>query len=295
MRSVRTDLALEAKELWQESAKEQTEISGVSAREFEKNGCFVHHVRVLDEEGATALGKPVGEYVTIELGAQEADAFSLRVKTLREELERMLPQKKGCALVVGLGNHNITPDAVGSKTVQQIIVTRHLVERVPDLFGAFQPVAALVPGVLGTTGVESCEIIRSIVRQIEPGCVIVIDALASRKLSRLCKTIQITDTGIIPGSGVGNARAAITQETLGVPVIAIGVPTVVDIQTIAYDLAERAGVELPSGVFDTKGEPMMVTPQEIDAHITDLAKMMGYAINCALQNLSIEDVAAFLS
>lgn len=298
MRNVRTDLALEAKELWQESAKEQTEIKGVSAQEFEKNGCFVHRVHVLDDAGASALGKPIGEYVTIELRSlyhREADEFLQITETLREELKRMLPQQKGCVLVVGLGNHNITPDAVGSKTVQHIMVTRHLVEKVPDLFGAFQPVAAVVPGVLGTTGVESREMIRSIVRQIRPGCVIVIDALASRKLSRLCKTIQITDTGIIPGSGVGNARAAITEETLGVPVIAIGVPTVVDIKTIAYDLAEQAQVALPLGVFETEGEPMMVTPQEIDAHIADVAKIMGYAINGALQDISIEEIDAFLS
>lgn len=299
MRNIRTDLALEARELWQESAARQTQIHGVAAEQIEKNGFTVHRVQVLDHEGETALGKPIGQYTTIELeglSRRDEEVFCRAIQTICEELTPMLPQNLASVLVVGLGNHNITPDAVGSKTVEHIMVTRHLVERMPDLFGAFRPVAAFAPGVLGMTGVESREVIQSIAGQINPDCILVIDALASRKLSRLCRTVQITDTGIVPGSGVGNARAAINRESMGIPVIAIGVPTVVDINTIAYDLAEAAKVELPKDVLCDLGEPMMVTPKEIDVHIADVARIIGYAINSALQEgVTVADMDTFLS
>ncbi len=299
MRNVRTDLAMEARELWQENAKDQTKINGVAAEEIEKNGFAVHRVQIIDRAGEQALGKPIGKYTTIELeglSRRDEDLFCRAIQTLCEELQPMLPQDLGCVLVVGLGNHNITPDAVGSKTVEHIMVTRHLVDQIPELFGALHPVAAIAPGVLGMTGVESREIIKSIADQIRPDCILVIDALASRKLSRLCKTVQVTDSGIVPGSGVGNARAAITKESMGVPVVAIGVPTVVDINTIAYELAEAAKVKLPKEVLQELGEPMMVTPKEIDVHISDVARIIGYAINSVLQKgITISEMDTFLS
>ena len=300
MSSIRTDLALEARELWQESAKNQTQIRGVIAKEFTMRGFPIHRVEITTHEGARALGKPIGQYSTLELkglSRRDEGLFLRAIEALADELRPMLPTgKNGCVLVIGLGNHEITPDAVGSRSVEHIMVTRHLVEQMPDLFGALRQVAALAPGVLGTTGIESCEIIKSVAGEVKPDCIIVVDALASRKLSRLCRTIQVTDTGIVPGSGVGNSRAAITSESMGVPVIAIGVPTVVDITTIFTDIAEEVKIPIPDEALREFGEQLMVTPKDIDVHISDVARIVGYAINTVLQDgVSIADMDTFLS
>ena len=175
--------------------------------------------------------------------------------------------------------------------------TRHLVEQVPEHFGSFRPVAALAAGVLGTTGVESGELVRAVVEKIRPACVVVVDALASRSLSRVCTTVQLADTGIVPGSGVGNARFALNQETLGVPVIAVGVPTVVDAATLASDVLAQAGRDdLDPEALRGAGDGLLVTPRDIDARVADLAKVIGYGINLALQpGLTIADIDLFLS
>ncbi|MBE6915354.1 MAG: GPR endopeptidase [Ruminococcaceae bacterium] len=278
MKGTRTDLALEACEIWRESANRKQEITGVACEKSEKNGYLVHRVRVTDERGAQAIGKPVGNYITMELLKMQDD-LERSVETLSGEISALLPKENGCTLIVGLGNHNITPDAVGYKTVGCVVVTRHLVSSFPKEFGFLHPTAALVPGVLGTTGCESFEILCGVVEKIKPSCVIVVDALAARSLERLCRTVQITDTGIVPGSGVGNARAAINRETLGVPTIAIGVPTVMDLQTISKNITES----------------MMVTPQEIDTHVSEISKLIGFSINRALHpTLSMEDIELFL-
>ena len=275
MRGIRTDLALEACEIWKESADG---ITGVETEESEKNGYLIHRVRVTNETGARAIEKPMGEYITMDLSKTQND-LERSVETLGGEIRALLPKENRCTLIVGLGNHNITPDAVGYKTVGFVVVTRHLISAYPKEFGFLHPTAALTPGVLGTTGCESGEIIHGVVQKIRPDCVIAVDALAARSLERLCKTVQITDTGIVPGSGVGNARAAITRETLGVPVIAIGVPTVMDIKTVATDVRE----------------PMMVTPQEIDTHVSEISKLIGFSINRALNpSLSIAEMELFL-
>ena len=199
-------------------------------------------------------------------------------------------------MVVGLGNEGITPDAVGKSTIEHIMVTRHLVEKIPDVFGHMRPISAVTPGVLGMTGVESGEIIRGVAERIRPDCIIVIDALASMRLGRLCKTVQITDTGIVPGSGVGNARAAITKETMGIPVIAIGVPTVVNIATIVENFAEDSGIKIPSETLEEYSEKLLVTPKDIDVHIEDIGRILGYAINTATQRgITIEEMDEFLS
>jgi len=295
----RTDLALEARELWQESAAKTTELSGVRAREYRRGGCAVTHVEILDEQGAQALGKPCGRYVTVELtgfARHDEQVFESAVNAVAEELRAMLPIEEGeGALVVGLGNREITPDAVGTHAVANTMVTNHLVERMPEMFGALRQVAAITPGVLGTTGIESAEIIRAVAERIKPACVIAVDALASRSLSRLCTTVQIADTGIVPGSGVGNARALIDRETLGVPVIALGVPTVVDAGTLALDLMEKAGISGADGeMFEDSS--LMVTPREIDTHVAEIAKVIGYAINlCMHRGITIADVTGFLS
>ncbi len=298
----RTDLAVEAHEIWQESTQETTALSGVEAKDEVVEGYAVTRVRIKDEAGAAQLGKPCGLYVTLEMGDyythSQPDAFGNVVRALAGEIRPMLPQQAAStALVVGLGNRNITPDAIGPLCIEDIMVTRHLVERLPDMFGHMRQVAALTPGVLGTTGMETAEIIRGVVEKVKPDMVLIIDALASRKLSRLCSTIQVADTGIVPGSGVGNARAALNQTTLGVPVVAIGVPTVVDAATMAADLLEEAGLPaIDPDILSKVGNGLIVTPKEIDSQVADVSRIVGYAINLALHaSLTVEDVTNFLS
>jgi spore protease len=296
----RTDLAVEAREIWSESAQQQTELSGVEAREYRREGLPVTHVRILDERGVQALGKPVGSYVTLELDElrrHEDGAFRRAAAALSAELRPLLPEGGRTALVVGLGNRAITPDAVGPLCMENILVTRHLVEQLPDAFGHLRPVAALTPGVLGGTGLESAEIIRGVMARCRPAVVVMVDALASRKLSRLCRTVQLSDTGIVPGSGVGNARAAMNRETLGVPVVAVGVPTVVDAATLASDLLADAGLPEPDGdALRTAGGGMIVTPKEIDSQVQDVAKVIAYAVNLALHpKLDMDALIGYLS
>ncbi len=297
----RTDLAMEAKTLWEESAEKETRLEGVEARDTEREGYKVTTVRILNERGAAALEKPVGNYVTLlldGLARREEDAFGRAARALGGELRALLKLPDGAsALVVGLGNRAITPDAVGPKAAEHTMVTRHLVERVPEHFGSFRPVAALAAGVLGTTGMESGELVQAVVAKLRPDCVLAVDALASRSLDRVCRTIQIADTGIVPGSGVGNARAALNRETLGVPVIAIGVPTVVDAATLCADvLAEAGRDDLDPDALRRAGSGVIVTPKEIDSHVADISKVIGFGVNLALQTgLTVQDVEMFLS
>jgi len=293
----RTDLALEAKELWQESASQQTKLEGVEAREDNREGFHVDTVRVLDRRGEQALGKPAGTYVTLTLDGlkrREEDAFGRAARAIAGQLRPLLGNlaEDAPVLVAGLGNRAITPDAIGPLVHQHTMVTRHLVEQIPEHFGSFRPVASLSAGVLGTTGVESGALIRAVCDAIRPACVIAVDALASRSLHRVCRTVQLADTGIVPGSGVGNHRKALNRETLGIPVIAVGVPTVVDGATLAMDLmGHEEPPELAKGV-----ENLMVTPRDIDSQVSDLAKVVGFGINLALHDgLSVEDVELFLS
>ena len=297
----RTDLALEAKELWTESAEKETKLEGVRARDSLREGYQVTTVDILDEQGASSLGKPVGSYVTVQLDAlarREEDAFGRAARAIAAELGGLLRLPEGAAcLVVGLGNRAITPDAIGPGVADHTMVTRHLVEQVPEHFGSFRPVAALAAGVLGTTGVESGELVKAVAEKIRPGCVIAVDALASRSMDRVCSTVQLADTGIVPGSGVGNHRTALNRETLGVPVIAVGVPTVVDAGTLAADILAEAGQErLDPEALAGAGEGLMVTPRDIDQRVADLVKVIGYGINLALHpGLTVEDVDLFLS
>jgi len=297
----RTDLAVEAKRLWEESAAQQTKLEGVESVESIREGFHVSTVRILNDAGAQALGKPPGNYVTVTLNGlkrREADAFDRAARVLAAELTGMLKLPEGAtALVVGLGNRAITPDAVGPKTADHTLATRHLVTQVPEHFGSFRPVAALAAGVLGTTGMESSEVIKGVLAELKPACVIAVDALASRSLDRVCTTVQLADTGIIPGSGVGNHRAALNQETLGVPVIAVGIPTVVDGATLCADLLAEAGKgDLEPELLRGAGSDLFVTPRDIDASVADLAKVTGYALNLALQpGLTIADIDMFLS
>jgi spore protease len=190
----------------------------------------------------------------------------------------------------------MTPDAIGPLAADNVLVTRHLISARPRQFSGFRPVSVFHCGVLGTTGLESAEAVRGIAEEAEPDFIIAIDALASRKAERVCTTVQLSDTGIAPGSGVGNHRAALNQESLGLPVIAIGVPTVVDSVTLALDLLESSGVDnIDRETLCRSQQNLMVTPRDIDAQVRDLGKVIGYGINWALQDLEIEDINALLS
>lgn len=294
----RTDLALEARELWQESAKKTTRLSGVKATKQRSEGYPVTRVDILDERGEKALGKPRGTYRTIDLTAfwqRKSDFFERAVRAVGGQLKELLPGE-GTVLVIGLGNGAMTPDAVGPLAADSVLVTRHLIAAMPRHFSGFRPVAVFRTGVLGTTGVESAEAVRGLVAQVEPSLVIAVDALASRRVGRVCTTVQLSDTGIIPGSGVGNHRSALNQETLGVPVFAIGVPTVVDSATLAADLLEESGIRDYDGeALQKSRQNLMVTPRDIDQQVRDLSKVVGYGINWALQDLEIEEINALLS
>ena len=294
----RTDLALEARELWQESAGTATELAGVKAVEKKVQGYSVTRIDILDRRGEAALGKPVGSYRTLDLSAfwQRSEGFFDRaVRAVGQQLRELIPES-GSVLVAGLGNAAMTPDAIGPLAADSVLITRHLIAAMPRQFSGFRPVAVLRTGVLGATGVESAEAVRGLAAQIHPALIIAVDALASRRMGRLCNTIQFSDTGIIPGSGVGNHRAALNRETLGVPVIAVGVPTVVDAATLAADLLEESGLPdiRPEQLQSSPGS-LMVTPRDIDQQVRDLGKVIGYGINWALQDLEIEEINALLS
>ena len=294
----RTDLALEARELWQESAERTTRLSGVKATKTKREGYPVTRVDILDQRGEKALGKPQGSYLTIDLTTfwqRKADFFERAVRAVGSQLKELLPEE-GPVLVIGLGTEAMTPDAVGPLAADNILITRHLIAAMPKHFAGFRPVAVFRTGVLGTTGVESAEAVRGLVAEVQPALVIAVDALASRRVGRVCATVQLSDTGIIPGSGVGNHRAALNRETLGVPVLAVGIPTVVDAATLAADLLEESGVEnIDPESLRGGGQSLMVTTQDIDRQVRDLSKVVGYGINWALQDLEIEEMNALLS
>lgn len=311
---VRTDLAVEA-------LPGDRPCPGVRVQERDTGVARVTRVYVEDETGARSIGKPPGTYVTIEAQALCSTSRSNLEHIAAEltgELLDLLPPDPGLAtLVVGLGNWNATPDALGPRVVNDILITRHLCEQVPaEKRGSLRSVAALAPGVLGLTGIETGEIIRGVVDRILPDLVIAVDALASRSIRRIGTTIQLADTGITPGSGVGNRRAGLNQATLGVPVLAIGVPTVVHARTIAWDVLDaleersrsdyrygggldRLGREQRSQLIDevlipTVGD-LMVTPKEIDVLIREVSRVIAGSLNAALHpGIGVDELAAYI-
>ena len=294
----RTDLALEAKEIWQEGVEKTTKLSGVKASKKKLEGYALTKVEILNRQGEAALGKPQGTYLTLDLTTfwqRKSDFFERAVRAVGGQLKTLLPEK-GPVLIIGLGNSAMTPDAIGPLATDSVLITRHLISAMPRHFSGFRPVAVFRTGVLGTTGVESAEAVRGLVSEIQPAVVIAIDALASRRVGRVCTTVQLSDTGIIPGSGVGNHRAALNQDSLGVPVFSIGVPTVVDAATLAADLLEESGIRnIDEEQLRGSQQNLMVTPRDIDAQVRDLAKVIGYGINWALQDLEIHEINALLS
>lgn len=258
----RTDLALESYE-----SNEKTNIDGVVVKE-NKN---VTTVQVLDKNGASVIGKPVGNYITLKVKSfvNDTDIFDGRLNEFANVLKSILPQNINSILVAGLGNKNITADALGPKTNSYILSTRHIVDDLKKTSG-FENlfnVSTITTGVLGETGIETSEIIKGVVHQVTPSCVIAVDALAASSTERLGNTVQFSDSGIIPGSGVGNHRFEISQKTLGVPVISIGIPTVVSTSVISGNNNDCA----------------FVTPREIDRITEQGAKLIGMGINVCLQ------------
>lgn len=297
--NIRTDLALEAREIWAENSKKSDELRGVETKTAEKGNIKVTTVEILDRQGERALDKPMGKYVSVELEGflrREENSFDDACALISEELKNVLNLKDDeSVLVAGLGNSGITPDSIGPECVSNVMVTRHLKTRMPNDFKSFRSVSAVCTGVLGTTGMESKALLEAVTAHVKPSVIIAVDALASRRTERLCSTIQIADTGIVPGSGVGNAREALNKKTLGIPVIAIGVPTVVDAGTLAISVAKDAGISLdPSSLGAEAG--MIVTTRDIDKQVKDISRIIGYSINMALHDgLRIEDVTSFIS
>ena len=291
----RTDLAVEAIE----NHKTAAALPHVRQSDRTLEGFAVHEVRILSEDAAREIGKPQGRYLTLELDAlirREEDAFPRACKALSTLLRELLPHPNdGPVLIAGLGNRMITPDAIGPQTADHVIATRHLVAQSPAIFADWRPVSALAPGVLGQTGVETGEVICGVLDRERPAAVIAVDALAAGRLSRLLRTVQLADTGITPGAGVGNARAALNKETLGVPVIAVGVPTVVDGATLAHEISSQLG-QPACEALDDLSQPVMITTRDIDREVADISRMIGYAVNMALHpHLSVADIDLYLS
>lgn len=270
----RTDLAEEAHSLWEKSAGKTTRLPGVKARAWEKDGVGCHRVEILDAQGEQALGKPRGVYLTLHVHS-DGQPDPAEAEALGRSLTELLHlEPRHSVLVVGLGNQRMTPDAIGPLTLQGLLVTRHLRQQLPAYFSGVRPVSALAPGVLGLTGIESAEIVRSVVADTRPDRVVVVDALAAGEEERLCSAIQVTDAGIVPGSGVGNSRKMFSQKTLGVPVVAVGAPTVMDMGS---------------------GQPLLVTPRDIDARVRRLSSLISAGINaCLFPDWSAEEIAQFV-
>lgn len=311
MINFRTDLADERRDIYIKANKLENEIPGIETEESKiSENIKLSKVKILNEEGEKALGKPKGMYITIDVKnlkiAQDEEiqkASDVVSNQLKELITTHIKEGEDI-LVVGLGNEYVTPDSLGPKVISYIDVTRHLLKYVPQyLEEGTRPVSAISPGVLGTTGIETLEIIKGIVDNIKPKMLIVIDSLASKSIERISSTIQIADTGIVPGAGVGNARKELSMSTLGIPVIAIGVPMVVEMATIANDcldifisklqeeansneylnkLKEEDTYEDIKKVLIPLNYNMIVTPKEIDELIENMSSVVARGINFAL-------------
>lgn len=311
---IRTDLVLEAHEILLQTS-ELPELEGVETEYQSLAGIDISVTNILTPAAAEKIGKAQGRYITIEaagLREKNEELENRLVKVLGRELQKLLNLTDDTTiLVVGLGNWNVTPDSLGPSVVEKIYVTRHLKAMYPDKIGpGFRNVCAIAPGVLGLTGIESGDIIYGIVQRLKPDIVIAIDALAARSMRRLNTTIQISDTGIYPGSGVGNKRQGVTRESLGIPVIAIGVPTVVDAATLTSDVidllihavqkeanitsniskmltaldnfAQDDKQKLIKEVLTPEVGVLVVTPKEVDRLLRDISDLLANGINVAL-------------
>lgn len=293
----RTDLALEVRESFPE---DKIEVDGVALQEkqYLEGRLRVTTVEIRNEQGQRQMGKPIGNYVTLEFtqkGRWDSPARQQKIRDkasarIAQTLEKMVPSQEGVYLVAGLGNRFATPDALGPFVLDDVKVNRHVQESLGEEYvGRRRVLCALSPGVMGQTGMESQEILGGIIDKVKPCCMLVIDSLASRSVNRLCTTIQITDTGICPGAGIGNNRNELNEEKLKIPVIAIGVPTVVDAGTIVSECMEETLLQegytmeqidlFLKGLSKDSIEDLFVTPKDIDEQIREIGKVVAKAIN----------------
>lgn len=310
MYNFRTDLAVERNDIYKKANNIKSEIDGVKIDNELQEDIEISRVKIINEEGEKKLGKPIGNYITLDVkNIKIADDEKIEQisKVLTGELRKVIGEHVKDTediLVVGLGNIYVTPDALGPKVIPHIEITRHILEYMPKVMPEdTRPVSAISPGVLGTTGIETMEVLKGIVDNIHPKLLIVIDALASRSIERISSSIQIADTGIVPGAGVENKRKEISQKTLGIPVIALGIPTVVDLASITNDcinlfienlqgkamsnsylneLKDKDNYEEIKEALIPKDYNMIVTPKEIDQLIENMSKIVANGINKAL-------------
>lgn len=310
MYNFRTDLADERTDIFKKNNNIVDNVDGIETNIREEGNIKITEVKVINENGANSIGKPVGSYITIDINKlklatdEEIENYG---NVLSSELKKLIDkhvQKQDEILVVGLGNIYVTPDSLGPKVINEVDVTRHILKYMPEVLEkGTRAVSAISPGVLGTTGMETLEIVNGIVNNVKPKLIIVIDALASRSIERISSSIQLADTGIVPGAGVGNTRKELSQNTLNIPVIAIGIPTVVDLGTIIDE-----GLDIFIGKLQEKAESneylnklkeqdnyeeikealapndynMIVTPKEIDDLIENMKDVIARGINYAV-------------
>lgn len=311
MYNFRTDMADERRDLYAKANNIQNEVAGIQSEQQEiSDKIKVTRVKVLNEEAEQAIGKKKGDYITIDIkniNILEDEEKQKAVDTLAGELKRLIGDKvqnKDEILVVGLGNEEVTPDALGPNVVKNVEITRHIIKYLPQYIDEnARPVSAIAPGVLGTTGIETVEVVQGVVEHTKPKMLIVIDALASRSIERISSSIQLSNTGIVPGAGVGNTRKELTEESLGIPVIALGIPTVVELATLVSD-----GIDIFIDKLQKKAESneylnnlknndkyeevkealnvgeynMIVTPKEIDELILNMSEIVAEGINMSM-------------
>lgn len=311
MYNFRTDLASERRDIYQKSNNIGKDIDGIESKAEEINeNIKLEKVKITNENGEKAIGKPIGNYITIDvknLKIIQEDDLQKAADILSKELKQILDNhidEKGEVLVVGLGNIYVTPDSLGPKVINEIEVTRHIINYMPQYVEeGTRMVSAIAPGVLGTTGIETLEILKGIIDNIKPKLIIAIDALASRSIERISSTVQLSDTGIVPGAGVGNKRNEISINTLGIPVVAIGIPTVVETAVLVNDsldlfieklqdnaksneylnnLKEADNYEEIKEILIPKDYNLIVTPKEIDDLIENMKEIVSRGINQAL-------------
>ena len=275
------DLALDAKDVYEESKGKISLTDGIKTYTKNENEYSVTYVEILKDDNP--LGKKMGKYVTVEMPRFKEFGFAF-YKAISEEMKDIIKdlsvKEDPTVMVIGLGNKKITPDALGPLTLDKLVVSRHLYEEIPGFSSNLGKIFALKTGVLGTTGIETLEIVSGVVKRVKPDLIVAIDSLASRDVSRLATTIQITDTGIMPGSGIGNNRKELSSDTLGMPVIGIGVPFVID----AARMTENSKL---SGMF--------VTPKEIDVLVNQMTDIISAGINLAFHNISLDDIPNYIN
>lgn len=311
MYNFRTDLALERRDLYNKAHNIENDIDGIETEEENVDeNISVSRVKITNEKGEEAIGKKRGNYITVDvknLKIANEEEIQKTSEVVTKELKALLEKhvtEKDSILVVGLGNIYVTPDSLGPKVINEVDITRHLLEYMPEVLDEnTREVSAISPGVLGTTGIETMEILKGIINNVKPKLVIIIDALASRNIERISSSVQLADTGIVPGAGVGNARKELTESTLGIPVIAMGIPTVVEAATIAADsltlfikkaqengesndflntLQEEDKYQIIKEILAPEEYNFIVTPKEIDSLIEKMKDIVARGINFAV-------------